>query len=156
MRVPPGTSQDFATNYAAVPPSERVTWVLHVVRRGDTLGEIGQAYGVSVASIRAANKNVRPRRLRVGQRLVIPRAGRIPRYNSTTVTARTRSSRRATTPQRPDGPYVTYKVLSGDSLWTIARQYAGVTTRDLMHWNGLRSSRIYPGDEMRIYTDASQ
>ncbi|MEE9246787.1 MAG: LysM peptidoglycan-binding domain-containing protein [Gemmatimonadota bacterium] len=156
VRVPPGRSQDFATNYAAVPPSERVTWVLHVVRRGDTLGEIGQAYGVSVASIRAANKNVRPRRLRVGQRLVIPRAGRIPRYNSTTVTARTRSSRRATTPQRPDGPYVTYKVLSGDSLWTIARQYAGVTTRDLMRWNGLRSSRIYPGDEMRIYTDESQ
>ncbi len=51
---------------------------------------------------------------------------------------------------RPEGPYITYRVQGGDSLWAIARKY-DVTARDLMLWNGLRTSRIYPGDEVRIY-----
>ena len=159
LRVPPGSAQDFALNYASVPPDERVTWVLHVVRRGDTLGEIANAYRVSVASIRAANGNVHPRRLRIGQRLVIPRAGKVPAYKSRTrVASSASSSRRRRAPTRaqpPQGPYVTHTVQTGDSLWTIAQQYA-VSTRDLMRWNGLRTSRIYPGDKVRIYSMGSE
>lgn len=154
VRVPPGRGQQFALNYAKVPASKRVTWVQHVVRRGDTLSEIAAAYGVSVSAIRAANKGVNPRRLRIGQRLIIPRAGKLPRYASTrTVTAR-RTAPRPVEPQRPDGPYVTYRVQSGDSLWAIAKRYA-VTARELMRWNGLTTSRIYPGDEVRIYVDGN-
>ncbi len=153
VRVPPGSSHQFALNYAAIPPTERVTWVIHVVRRGDTLGEIASAYGVSMRSIRAANHNVSPRRLQIGQRLVIPRAGKIPRFAGVQVASASRSrstAHRRTTPSRPDGPYLTHTVQTGDSLWTIAQQYA-VSTRQLMRWNGLRSSRIYPGDKVRIY-----
>ncbi|UCC47538.1 MAG: LysM peptidoglycan-binding domain-containing protein [Gemmatimonadota bacterium] len=148
LRVPPGRSHLFAVNYATVAPSERVTWVQHVVRRGDTLSEIAQAYGVSVSAIRAANGGVNPRRLQVGQRLIIPRAGRLPRFTS----APRLSPRTARTvlPQRPDGPYITYRVQNGDSLWVIAQRY-DVTPRDLMRWNGLTSSLIHPGDEVRIY-----
>ncbi len=125
----------------------------HVVRRGDTLGEIAQAYGVSVAAIRAANNNIHPRRLRVGQYLMIPRAGHLPKYTTRTVSTQ-RVQRTRTAPRQPPGPYLTYTVQSGDSLWTIAQQYA-VTTRDLMRWNGLRTSRIYPGDRVRIYVGGS-
>lgn len=153
IRVPPGTGHVFAINYARVTPSERVTWVIHVVRRGDTLGEIARAYGVSISAVRAANNNVKPRRLQIGQRLVIPRAGKLPRYSA--VTPRVRSTKRAPVKlERPEGPYVTYRVQKGDSLWTIAKRY-DVTTRDLMTWNGLTSSRIYPGDEVRIYVGAA-
>jgi membrane-bound lytic murein transglycosylase D len=150
VRVPPGTGHSFAVNYARVPSSERVTWVQHVVRRGDTLGEIARAYGVSVSAVRAANSGVNPRRLRIGQRLIIPRAGRLPRYASAPTVRRTTSSPTRVQPQRPDGPYITYTVQGGDSLWAIAKKYE-VTARDLMLWNGLASSRIYPGDEVRIY-----
>jgi membrane-bound lytic murein transglycosylase D len=155
LRVPPGASHNFALNYARVPASERVTWVQHVVRRGDTLGEIARDYGVSVSAIRAANRGVDPRRLRIGQRLIIPRAGKLPRYASapTTVRARTVQPKKVA-PQRPQGPYVTYRVQSGDSLWAIAKRY-DVTAQDLMAWNGLTSSRIYPGDEVRIYVGDS-
>ncbi len=153
LRVPPGSGQEFALNYANVPASERVTWVQHVVRRGDTLSEIARAYGVSVASIRAANRGVHPRRLRIGQRLVIPRAGKVPRLAATPTQAR-RPAPRPARVERPDGPYITYRVQGGDTLWAIAKRY-DVSTRDLMRWNGLRTSRIYPGDEVRIYTAAS-
>jgi membrane-bound lytic murein transglycosylase D len=153
LRVPAGTAHRFATNYASVPPSERVTWVQHVVRRGDTLSEIARAYGVSISSITAANRGVHPRRLRIGQRLIIPRAGRVPQLAS--VQRVQRRSSRPVSPQRPDGPYVTYRVQGGDSLWIIARRY-DVTPRDLMRWNGLRNSRIYPGDEVRIYVSGPE
>jgi membrane-bound lytic murein transglycosylase D len=158
LRVPPATSHRFALAYAAVPPDERVTWVQHVVRRGDTLGKLARDYGVSVSSIRAANNNVDPRRLRVGQRLVIPRAGRIPQYASATPTVRRSTSNTQPTrvePQTPDGPFITYTVQGGDSLWIIAKRY-DVTARDLMRWNGLTSSRIYPGDEVKIYVGSNR
>lgn len=148
VRVPPGTGHRFATYYASVPPSERVTWVQHVVRRGDTLSEIARAYGVSISAITAANRGVQPRRLRIGQRLIIPRAGKLPRIASVQRVRRTTT--RPVSPEPPEGPYITYRVQGGDSLWAIARRY-DVTFRDLMRWNGLRSSRIYPGDEVKIY-----
>lgn len=153
LRVPPGTSHRFALAYARVPASERVTWVQHVVRRGDTLSEIAGRYGVSVSAIRAANRGVNPRRLQIGQRLMIPRAGRLPRYVQVN-TVRRQSTARAVEPQRPAGPYVTYRVQRGDTLWVIAKRY-DVTPGDLMRWNGLTSSRIYPGDEVRIYVGSS-
>ncbi len=153
VRVPAGTGHRFALNYARVPPSKRVTWVQHVVRRGDTLSEIARDYGVSVSAIRAANRGINPRRLRVGQRLIIPRAGKLPRYAAAPKRVRRRPQRNVR-PVTPGGPYITYRVQKGDSLWTIARRY-DVSARDLMLWNGLTSSRIYPGDEVKIYVGSS-
>jgi len=148
VRVPPGTGHRFAVNYAQVAPGKRVTWVQHVVRRGETLSGIARNYGVSVSAVRAANSSADPRRLQIGQRLVIPRAGKLPTYAAV-------QTARPSTPStvrviRPEGPYITYRVQGGDSLWAIARKY-DVTARNLMLWNGLRTSRIYPGDEVRIY-----
>lgn len=153
VRVPPGTGHRFAVNFARVPDSERVTWVQHIVRRGETLSEIARNYGVSVSGIRAANRGVNPRRLQIGQRLIIPRAGKLPRY-ATAPRAVRRVAPKKVEPQRPDGPFITYRVQRGDSLWAIARRYA-VTPNDLMQWNGLTTSRIYPGDEVRIYVSSS-
>jgi hypothetical protein len=44
----------------------------HTVRAGDTMSIISRKYGVRVDSIQSANPRVDPRRLRVGQTLVIP------------------------------------------------------------------------------------
>lgn len=150
VRVPAGSGQTFAANYATIPPGDRVRWVAHTVRRGETLSRIARIYGVSVSAIRAANNYVNPRRLRIGQRLVIPRAGKLP---TRLAAARTSSTRRVE-PQRPDGRYITYRVQRGDTLWAIARRY-DVTARQLMQWNGLRTTRIYPGDEVRVYVGSS-
>jgi zinc D-Ala-D-Ala carboxypeptidase len=42
------------------------------VRRGDTLSEIAQRQGISLASLRRANPGVNPRALQIGQRLQLP------------------------------------------------------------------------------------
>ena len=140
LRVPPGKADVFAANYARIPESERVTWLEHRVTRGQTLGGIAVRYGTSVAAIRAANNNVSPRRLQIGQVLVIPRS-RAARAAATTGTLAAR-------PPQPEGP-LTVTVRRGDTLWALARQY-GTSTRDLMAMNNLGSSVIRPGDRITI------
>lgn len=43
----------------------------------------------------------------------------------------------------------TYTVQSGDSLWSISRKLS-VSIDNLMSWNGLTSSLIYPGQELQL------
>jgi len=51
----------------------------------------------------------------------------------------------------PDNHQV-YRVRSGDSLWVIARRF-GTSVGDIRRANELRSSRIYPGQTLRIPGD---
>ena len=133
VRVPVEGAAGFAVRYAAVPVEDHVTWTFHTVQRGHTLGWIGQQYGVSVAALRAANGNVNPRRLQIGQQLVVPRAG----------------ARAASTGSAPRSGPQTIVVREGDSLWLIARRHA-VSTRQIIEWNRLSSSVIHPGDRLEI------
>ena len=47
---------------------------------------------------------------------------------------------------------ITYKVRNGDVLGVIADRY-DVGLSQLKGWNGLRGSRIYPGQKLKIYVD---
>ncbi len=72
-RVPPGTADSVAARLERLPARDRVTVLVHSVVRGETLGRIAQRYRVTIAEIRAANRNL-GQYLRVGERLVIPGA----------------------------------------------------------------------------------
>lgn len=140
IRVPPGKADAFRVNYASIPADKRVTWLIHVVTRGQTLGQIARRYGSSVAALRAANGNVNPRRLQIGQQLVVPRSG--------AQTTRVASSAGQGTKRTAPGQ-ATVTVRRGDTLWSLARRH-GVSTTDLMRWNNLSSSRIHPGDRLTV------
>jgi peptidoglycan lytic transglycosylase D len=72
LRVPAGQGDTFTQNYAHIPPRERVTFVEHRVARGETLSHIAVRYGVRVSDLTAANPGIRPTRLRIGQRVIVP------------------------------------------------------------------------------------
>src|SRR4030095_16913388 len=78
LKVPIGTSSSFMEKYAAVPPSERLKWAQHEVRRGETLAAVAKKYGVSVSAIMTANSMRSSKRLRPGQSLMIPLSGSVP------------------------------------------------------------------------------
>ena len=46
-------------------------------------------------------------------------------------------------------PYLTHRVRTGDSLWKIARRY-GCTVKGIQTMNGIESSRIRPGQDLKI------
>lgn len=77
VRIPQGTSERFMEGYQALPEDARKPVSEYVVRRGDSLGKIGNKFGVSVSALKRAN-NMRGTLIRVGQRLIVP----IPDYNA--------------------------------------------------------------------------
>lgn len=75
MKAPPNTSRDNsvqvsnnATGTTTKPGAERT----YVIVSGDTFGKIAAKSGVSLQAIIDANPNVDPRRLAIGQKIVIP------------------------------------------------------------------------------------
>jgi len=175
VRVPVGKTDVVGTRLAALPPRERITHIIHVIRRGETLGQIGRLYHVSVDDITAANRGLSSRYLRVGRQIVIPTAG-IP---STTRAAGTRGSSgvagaragtsaagavrggppvqrsaqpapgRATASGTPVQQRV-HIVRPGETLTGIAERF-NVSLSALLSANRLTArSRIRPGDSIRI------
>lgn len=76
VRVPEGTAEVFAANYARLAKRERITFLEHRVVAGETLSHIARRYGVRLAALREANPRVEPRRLQIGQWVIVPRAPR--------------------------------------------------------------------------------
>jgi len=43
-----------------------------------------------------------------------------------------------------------YYVQKGDSLFSIAKKYPGVTVSDIKKWNGINSNSLKPGMKLKI------
>ena len=55
------------------PPSSLDADGAYVIKSGDNFGKIAPQFGVTVAEILAANPGVDPRKLKVGQKIIIPK-----------------------------------------------------------------------------------
>ncbi|KPJ88676.1 MAG: hypothetical protein AMS18_13290 [Gemmatimonas sp. SG8_17] len=129
VRIPRGSGNAVAQLYAELPSEDRVNFVQHKIRRGETLSIIGKRYGVTVRQLQVANPGIEPRRLGVGQRLVIPvSAAARARPGSVPSVLRASASRY-------------HVVRRGESLWVIAQRY-GVTVDNLRRWNGIRAGDV--------------
>jgi len=140
VRVPEGRGEAVAERYASLPAEKRVRHIEHFIRRGETLSHIAQQYGVSISSIEASNPGIRPRALRVGQRLIIPLSGRgVP------------TTTRRVAPASRSGTW--HKVRSGETMSEIAEHYR-VPLSVLLRANGMRADdMIRAGATIRIPRD---
>lgn len=115
----------------------------YVVQKGDTFDSIGRKHGISWKAIQDANPNVDPKRLRVGQKIVIP------------APATGGAATPASAPTAPSaGGERIYIVKSGDTLTKIAKLH-GTTVKALRAANKLRTDRIRVGDKLVIPGGAS-
>jgi len=105
--------------------------IVHVVKRGDTLWDIAQAYGISHNDIRRWNGR-NGSRLNIGQKLVLY----VPQV-------------KAEAKLQPSQSAVVYVVQRGDNLWEISRRFK-TTPAAIRRWNGLSTSRITPGDRLTV------
>lgn len=108
---------------------------VHRVRKGDSLSSIAARHRVDVRALSTANGIPLHATLRIGQSLRIPGAQAV-------AATRSHAGGRADT--------LRYRVRSGDSLWTISRQFK-VTVKQLVAWNGLNHKQhLQPGQELLI------
>ncbi len=106
------------------------------VRRGDSLWEIAQTMGISVAQLRAAN-GISGDLINIGQRLQIP-----------AIAANTTVGAAATVDK------IAYTVRRGDSLWRIARRYNTSVAR-IMRQNDLSSDVLEVNQVLQITPGSS-
>ena len=116
---------------------ENDTKVRYRVRSGDYLGKIARKYGVRVSQIKRWN-GLRSNNLRIGQRLTI-----YPRNPVASVSSLVSQSKPSTIVSKAGKK--TYKVQSGDSLWSIAQKFSGVSVQNLKEWNDISSNKLKIG-----------
>ncbi len=122
------------------------TYTTYTVKRGDSLGKIASRHHTTIANIKKWN-GLRRETIVPGQRLRIY-SGKGPSSSSVASSKGSGSSHPATTSK---GGYVTYTVRKGDTLYSIANKFPGVSLNDIMRLNGLtRKSKIYTGQKLKI------
>ncbi len=149
VRVPRGRGTLVAERYDSLPVTERITFVDHYVARGETLSGIAKRYGVSAAMIESANPRLRPRALRVGQRLIIPMSGRVVPAAAWSVPPAP-AARRYRRVANTAASAASHRVRPGETASQIARRY-GVPLAALLNYNGLTTASVLrPGDLLKI------
>jgi membrane-bound lytic murein transglycosylase D len=140
--------------------------ITHVVRSGENIVRIADKYGVTAQEVRRWN-GLGSNNVAAGKRLklYVDNGGIAfaqnaktapPATTTTTATAAAAKPKTqqpvaaASTAAASGKEYVTYKVKSGDSLYSISKRYPGVSADALQKANNLPNSNIKPGQILKI------
>ena len=121
--------RDNSTSNAVV-PQRKLQY--HTIRSGESVGLIANKYNVSVANLRSWN-HIKGNNIQAGKKLKI--------YSDKNVVAKTTS--------KTSGGG-SYTVRSGDSLYSIAKQFPGISAEDIKKWNDISGDNIQPGMKLKI------
>lgn len=109
--------------------------LIHRVKKGEYLGKIAKQYNTTVSRLKSWN-NLKTTNLRIGQKLVVYLN---PDYAQSSTPH----------PLATKETFV-YTVRSGDTLWGIAKKYAGVTVSQIQKLNKISATDLKPGVKLQI------
>lgn len=142
--VPADKKDAVLAGLSNLPEHERVQWMHHEVRRGETLYSIARRYKLTVEAIRASNKISRA--LRVGQDLLLPISA-MAKISPKAAPGAARPVRAAAKTNQP----IIHRVRSGETLTSIARRY-NVMVHQLAEWNTMKVNEILRlGRKLKIF-----
>ncbi|MCF6365084.1 MAG: transglycosylase SLT domain-containing protein [Bacteroidales bacterium] len=157
--------KNYSYNYT--PPSKKGKKKLfYTIKAGDTYSNIAEWYDVSSRDLQYWN-GIKSNKLQIGQKIEVwVNASKFSHYQKVNSMSRKKkdetnipsnsnsNSKVKKTFTKPDkSKHITYKIKSGDNLWTIAKKYPGVSADNIKKINGftdgdLRSLKI--GQEIII------
>jgi membrane-bound lytic murein transglycosylase D len=147
IKLPKGTREAFVANYGQLDAKDRLSFTEHKVEKGEPIGKIARAYGVSESAILRTNGIKSYRQIKPGRMLVIPMASSSggllagsqieDRHGRTRVQGRAMAAA-VESAKRPSGAL--YKVRPGDTLWSIAARFS-TTVDKLRKLNGMSGHR---------------
>jgi membrane-bound lytic murein transglycosylase D len=138
-------------------PSKSVgTPQYHTVKKGEYLAKIAQKYNVSLNDLREWN-NLSNNVVFVGQKIRVnspDHASKVTPADS--AVAHNKPVDKPAAKPSPKGKQVYYTVQSGDTLWSIAQKYKGVTVSQIRQWNNLSSKQtLKVGQKIKVVLPAS-
>ena len=143
-----GDFKEILTNQKNRP---KVSWTRYKVKEGDSLSIIAQNFNTTINQIQSVN-NINGSLIRANSYLIVPLARESEAYYSLSDVQREKSRLNAT----KNSDKLIYKVVSGDSLWKISRNF-DVTVNDLIRWNKIvPTAPLSIGKELVILIDAKE
>jgi membrane-bound lytic murein transglycosylase D len=122
-------------------PKTETKIVEHKVRKGEYLGTIAKKYGVTVAEIKEWN-SLDDNNVKLGETLIVSKK------EVAVNEAKTSKKEDIAANERSEAKL--YYVKKGDSLFSIAKKYPGVTISDIKKWNGIKNESLKPGMKLKI------
>ncbi|GGW95276.1 LysM peptidoglycan-binding domain-containing protein [Alteromonas halophila] len=144
--LPIDKAETFSKALDGIDRNERLNWIRHKVKPGDSLLKLAYQYHTTADIIKRVNEldsNV----IRIGDHVMVPVALKeLDQYSLS------QDQRLASMQNVKRGEHkLTHEVKSGDTLWELARKYK-VSTRDLAKWNGMApTDMLRPGQELAIW-----
>lgn len=117
----------------------------YIVQKGDNLGNIAKKFGVALNDLKKWN-NLSDNNIALGRALVVGKEDRESNANQVTVSTFKKKEKIADAPKQESS----YFVQKGDSLYSIAKKYPGVTVSDIKKWNDISGEEIKPGMKLKI------
>lgn len=119
--------------------SKTIERVYYTVKSGDNLGKIASKNNLSVDELKNLN-NLKSDIIRPGQRLIVSKDYSRP-------ISPVSQNPASINPVKAD--YIYYTVKSGDTLWSIAQKFPGVSDSEIKRLNNIGNT-IHPGQKLKI------
>ena len=127
-----------------VAPKPEVKNVEYIVQKGDNLGSIAKKNNVAVSDIKMWN-DLAEDNIQLGDKLIV--AKKLIVDANQAVAEKSIKKEKLSKVEREDDHYYVKK---GDSLFSIAKKYPGVSVSDIKKWNGINGNSLKPGMKLKI------
>ena len=141
LKIADITNKDDKTQVA---PKTEIRNIEYTVQAGDNLGSIARKNNVAVSDIKLWNE-LSDDIIQLGDKLIV--AKKLIVDNSQTVAEKSSKKEKHSKAEREDDHYYVKK---GDSLFSIAKKYPGVSVSDIKKWNGINGNSLKPGMKLKI------
>lgn len=112
----------------------------YVVVKGDNLGTIAKKYNVTTADLKEWN-NLADHNIQLGSKLIVSKKE---------IILSKATDKKDKLAAASKSKQALYYVRKGDSLFSIAKKYPGVTISDIKKWNGINNENLKPGMKLKI------
>jgi len=121
-------------------PKVEVKNVEYIVQKGDNLGNIARKNNVAISDLKEWN-DLSDDTVKLGEKIIIAKKSVI----ETSLAVAEKAPKRVINKTEDH-----YYVQKGDSLFSIAKKYPGVTISDIKKWNGISGNDLKPGMKLKI------
>jgi membrane-bound lytic murein transglycosylase D len=128
-------------NAVAEAPKTETKIVEHKVKKGEYLASIAKKYNVTLAEIKEWN-DLESNNVKLGETLIVSK--------KEVAINEVKTSKKENIAANDRNEVKTYYVKKGDSLFSIAKKYPGVTISDIKKWNGIKNESLKPGMKLKI------
>lgn len=115
---------------------------IHTVKKGESLFQISQKYDTDVATLIDLNKLDQSGKIKFGQKL------KIASKNNNSIVKNNNKDRIENNVKAEKQKF--HVVNKGDTIWSIAQRYEGITVEKIRKLNAIKNDNLKPGQKLRL------